>query len=230
MHSDKIFCFRWGMNGTSFALLLLMVFPQVLFSEQIDSGNTEPDTVRVPGNAFDAYIVNQTALGYRWFVSDHRAISISGDLSASASSTTQDASGSNTTQDQTNTALDVSVYAQMQWFFLMARPQVSAFVAAGPVLRYSRTHTRTESSNPSMPQSQYTGTIDTYSFDSGIILTGGIELLITRLVSVLARYDISATIGRESRRSDYPAGIREDKYTNWDISVSQVRLGLGIHF
>jgi hypothetical protein len=210
-----------------------LLFPLLVQAQENTESSAEVglDSLSQSDKSFDFFLVNQLAFTYRCFISHNRAWSVSADVSGSASSESRDNTPGRRVQDVADNSFSISVSPQMWWLMDISSERVRLLVGAGPTFmfarRYQRVETRDQSGQP--PYSSVT-TWTTRTLEAGVLVTGGVEARVIQLLSLIAKYDLSATYGKETRSNNYSGGSYEDATKRWKLSLSQIRLGLGIHF
>ena len=218
-------------------ILKLSFVPFVLIPLVVQAQNSEAaagagnDSLSQTDKTIDFFLVNQLAFGYRCFVSDSRAWSVFADLSGSASSESQEATPARQLQDVGENSFSLSISPQMQWFISISTEQVRLFVGAGPTFKFARSYRRVETHDQSgQPPYSNVNTWTTRTLEAGVLASCGLEVRVIRLLSFIAKYDLAGTYGKETQTYNYGGGGYDDDIKRWKLSLSQVRIGLGVHF
>jgi len=217
--------------------LNLFFIPFVLIPFMVRAQNSETpaspttDSLSQTNKSIDFFLVNQLAFGYRCFVSDNRAWSVSADLSGSASSESREATPARQVQDVAENSFSLSISPQMQWFISISTEKVRFFVGAGPTFKFARSYRRVETHDQSgQPPYSNVNTWTTRTLEAGVLATCGLEVRVIQLLSFIAKYDLAGTYGKETQTYNYGGGGYDDAIKRWKLSLSQVRIGLGVHF
>jgi len=134
-------------------------------------------------------------------------------------------------QDVAENSFSLSISPQMWWLTSISNEQVRLFIAAGPTFKFARSYRRVETSDQSgQPPSSDANIWTARTLEAGVAVTAGLEVRVIQVLSLIAKYDLFGTYGKETQTYDYPGGGYDDAIKRWRLSLSQVRLGLGIHF
>jgi hypothetical protein len=194
---------------------------------------TSADSVDHNSKAIYFYLINQVALTYQSQLSHDLFWTISADVSGSKSSQTEERDPvTGSTQDVKDESFAIRITPQILWHYDLSGERIRFFFGLGPTIRYSHTYRHTEYTDNSLQQPRHDEYTDIHNvWDGGIQMTSGLEVKMTELLSVSAKYDLSGTYGKETWHSDYPSTPSQELiYRRWNLQLSQVRIGVGVNF
>ena len=210
---------------------ICILFPASLTAQVGENTSAiSTDSISQRDKSLYFFLVNQVALTYQFCASEHHAWNITADITGSFYSELHDATSQLIVRGQNvdEGTFSFSLSPQSKWYFNPSTERIQLFVAVGPTVKFSYWDQRIYSMYPREPVM----TRITRTWEVGLLVSSGVEARIINWLSFVAKYDLSGTYGKSRATVVYhnTGGDYADDVRRWVWSLSQIRIGLGVHF
>jgi hypothetical protein len=221
-------------------LLLAMLISQSLVLAQSDEHNSqvEGDSISQLPNRLELILVNQLEVAFSHKTSRNWAWSLSADLTGSLNSGSRDTQHDSTTDGHLTIdhGFSLSLTPQIRWSLNSSSRAFHFFLAAGPLVGYAYSYRYYEDErSPYVSSPIYVNKWNTNTWRAGILLTVGLAVNVTQVLSFLTTFDLSATYTKQFENYEwFLNGHRMDGWSDdtrtWNLSHGPLHFGIAVAF
>ena len=224
----------------SLLVILTIILSSSLFA-QADSSNLS--------NQLQAHLVNGFAFSYLNYLSPAAAIRYKIDVELSVSSVNNErknnsgdqySSQQSSYEEKVNSnSQSIGLSPQFLWISEIVS-RLTVYTGAGPYFGYSRNYSNTKNTqaNTNMESLTNESIYESSTFSVGAIGVLGLQCEITKTISVIAEYNLTAyySWGNNSNENSSQSNTYINKSKSdydsdsWNLSLSSIKLGIGFRF